>query len=327
MRLAASWLRPRAARLALMGLTCAWLGRAVAEPGGSPERPAELAPDTRLVSGAPLADPNVAVHIVEAKAHPDQGALEVVLFPLVVQLNGKFTQHLGTMGAVVWHLHENFALQITGGGNWSAAESSFNDQLANQAWVQPQAATSLLWTWGVMGGVEVAPVYGKFAFLEDTLVHFELVLSGAAGVGGTSHQLKPVTRRLDETLSAASFGDTGTRFLGSLGAGLRIRLGRSFALRLEVRDVVYTARVSSVNGCSGADLSAMDAQLEAGNDLESTPVRASCQISRFTGKTGAGDPRSTDINFALNLVNGDNGVPSSDVLNNVGLYLGASFVF
>ena len=290
-------------------------------PGGVPGRA------LRLVSGAPLEDPNVAVHTVEAKAYPEAGGLEAVLFPVAVQVNGLFTQHLGTMGSIIWHLHESFGLMLTGGGNWYAAESSFNQELARAASVVAQTASSLLWTWGVVGGVEVTPAYGKIALFERTLVQFDLVVNGGAGVGGTMHLIRPASQRADGSLSPATFGDTGVKFLGSLGAGLRVRVGPRFALRLEVRDVVYTARVGAVNGCNLGDLTAMDAALKSGGEASAATVSSSCQKARFSGRTAAGDARSSDVHPSLELVRGTNGVPSSDVLNNVGLYLGASFVF
>ncbi len=83
----------------------------------------------KLVSGAPLYNPNVAVHIVEQKAFSDSKKTEIVLYPVAMQVNGKFTQHFGTMGSVVYHLQENFGLQITGGGNWYNVESAFNGEL------------------------------------------------------------------------------------------------------------------------------------------------------------------------------------------------------
>lgn len=282
------------------------------------------ASEQRLVSGAPLFNPNVAVHIVEQKAFSDSGRREIVLYPVSMQVNGKFTQHFGTMGSFLWHLQENFGLQITGGYNWYNVESAFNGELVEKVRAEAQAATSLLWTWGVMGGVEVTPLYGKFALFEGTLAHFSIVLSGGAGLGGTRHQLKPESVRQDGTLSPSTFGDTGARFMGSLGAGFRLQLGERFAFRLELRDVVYTARVERVNGCNVDDLRAMDQKLRMGQDVQSAQVGAGCDLKSFTGTIEGTDiKRSNDVPLALNLVR----VPSSDVLNNVGLYLGASFLF
>jgi|APLak6261675434_1056106.scaffolds.fasta_scaffold03787_2 outer membrane beta-barrel protein len=278
----------------------------------------------KLVSGAPLYNPNVAVHIVEQKAFSDSKKTEIVLYPVAMQVNGKFTQHFGTMGSVVYHLQENFGLQITGGGNWYNVESAFNGELVEKFRVEAQAATSLLWTWGVMGGVEVTPLYGKFTFFEGTLAHFSFVINGGLGAGGTRHQLKPETQRTDGTISQATYGDTGARFMGSLGAGFRLQLGQRFAFRLEVRDVVYTARMERVNGCNVDDLRAMDAKIRAGQDPATATVGAGCQVEQFSGTIEGTDiKRSNDVPLALNLVR----IPSSDVLNNIGLYLGVSFLF
>ena len=294
---------PRIGRVWPLGLAWACLA-AAAEPG-----------------------PDVAVHVVQEKPYAEQGRVELVLYPVVPQLNGRFTDHLGTLGSVVWHLQENFGLLLTGGGNWLTRESAFNAELATRAQVSAQAASSLLWTWGLLGGVEVSPLYGKFAWFDDTLLHFSVVISAAAGAGGTRHQLKPAVTRDDGSTSPASYGDTGVKFLGSLSLGLRLRLGEHLAVRLEVRDVVYTARVEQVNGCGLQDLQSMEAQLGASLPLESAPVGSGCDLRAFLGRTPGGDARSVDVPLAYQLVRGDNGVPSSDVLNNIGVYLGVSFLF
>jgi outer membrane beta-barrel protein len=295
-----------------------------AEGAVAPTVAAKPGDEQRLVSGAPLYNPNVAVHIVEQKQFSDSGKRELVLFPVALQVNGKFTQHFGTFGSFVWHLQENFGLQITGGYNWYNAESGFNAELVEKVRAEAQAATSLLWTWGVMSGVEVTPLYAKFAFFEGTLANFSVVLSGGAGVGGTRHQLKPESVAADGSVSPATYGNTGARFMASLGAGFRLQLGQRFAFRLEVRDVVYTAKVDSVNGCNATDLKAMDDKLRAGQPIESAAVGGSCNVSSFTGTDpNSGYRRSNDVPLALNLVR----LPSSDVLNNVGLYIGASFLF
>ena len=189
----------------------------------------------------------VAVHVLEANELPAAGRIELIIYPLIIQLNGKFTQHPGTMGSIIWHLHERFALRVLGGGNWYSEESAFNRQLAERTGIQVQQATSLLWTWGVMAGIEVSPAYGKFAILEDAVVRFDVVLDVAAGWGGTRHLLTPSSSK-----GPASSGDTGSRFLGALGAGVRLRIRRRLWVRLELTDVVYAARVTTVNGCSAA---------------------------------------------------------------------------
>jgi outer membrane beta-barrel protein len=276
----------------------------------------------KLVFGAPLYNPNVGVHTVEKKQFADKGTHELVLYPAWVQVNGKFTNHAGSGITYLYHLQENFALQLSPIYNWYNAESGLNAELIDKARVEAQAATSLLLNWGATAGVEVTPLYGKFAFYEGSLAHISLVISGGAGVGGTRHQLKPASVDAAGVESAATFGDTGAKFVGQVGGGLRVQLGTRFTLRLEVRDLVYSAQVSAVNGCSVADLTTIKSQTDAGKPASAAEgkVGGGCRISEF-GKDGA-DVRA-DVNLARNLVT----TPSSDVLNNVGFYAGLGFIF
>src|SRR5262249_25951892 len=143
------------------------------------------------------------------------------------------------------------------------------------------------------------------------------VISAGAGVGSTRHQLHH-----QDPSGPATFGDTGLRFVGSVGAGFRVQFGSRFALRLEVRDLAYTARVDRVNGCNSADLTAMTSRLQQGHPVTSAQVSSGCSVSSFSG-TKSGYNLSNDVPLALNLVN----IPSSDVLNNLGLYAGVSILF
>ncbi len=295
---------------------------APAETGSAPTSTAE---QQKLVSGAPLYNPNVAVHIVEQKKNSEAGRFEIAIYPAAVQVNGKFTQTIGSFGSLIYHLQENFALQVTGGYNWWNVESGFNGELVEKFRVEAQAATSLLWTWGALGGVEITPFNGKFTLFENTLAHFSFIVNGGLGAGGTRHQLKPETvRTSDGTVSPATYGDTGVKFMGSLGFGFRLRLGEHVAIRLEVRDVVYTARMEQVNGCNLEDLTAMDAKVVAGQEPDTASVTSSCKVDTFSGTDpDTGQKRSVGVKLAKNLVQ----TQSSDVLNNVGVYLGVSFLF
>ncbi|MDP2276406.1 MAG: hypothetical protein Q8N23_26015 [Archangium sp.] len=255
-----------------------------------------------LMAGVAWAgEPAAQVHVIEQR-DAKSGRVEVALFPAAVQLNGQFTQHVGTFGSVTWHLRERFALQVLGGGNWHNVESNFNAMLVENYRVEAQSSASLLWTWGVFGGVEVEPFAAKFTLFNGPLAHFGVVLSGGLGAGGTRHQLKP------QTTTPASYGDTGARFMGTLAAGFRLSLGKHFTARAEVRDVVYSARIEQVNGCTRADADAPN--------LIDPGTAPSGQCREFE--------RDIDRTLAFSLLKLD---PNSSVLNNVGLYLGAGFIF
>jgi outer membrane beta-barrel protein len=285
--------------------------------------PAQMPPDapvetTRPASTPSAQDPNVAVHVVQRKQFADSGKQELALYPVATQVNGRFTEHLGTAISYTYHLNENFGLQLVPQYNWHASDSSFSRELIDKVSQEPLAATSLLLQWAIQGGVEVAPLYGKFA-LGDSLVQFSLILTGGAGVASTRHQLQP-----GNAGGPATFGDTGLRPLGSVGGGFRVQLGDRFAIRLELRDLVYSARVTHVNGCSASDLSAMAEKLDQGQSVSSAAVGSGCDLHRFDGVDARSNyNRSNDIPLALNLVSN----PSSDVLNNLGFYAGLSFAF
>ena len=75
--------------------------------------------------------------------------------------------------------------------NWYSNESLFNLELIDKVREQAQAASALLLVWGAQAGVEVTPLYGKFAFYDNHLLQFSLVLSGGAGIGSTRVLVRP----------------------------------------------------------------------------------------------------------------------------------------
>jgi outer membrane beta-barrel protein len=257
-----------------------------------------------LVSGAPLGNPDVAVHVVEKKEYADSGKRELTLFPLAAQVNGKFTQHVGLAAGFTWHLHENFGLTAMGIYHVINEQSGFSNELVEKTRVEAQAATSLLLIGGALAGVEVTPLYGKFALYENALVHFSLVLNGMAGAGATRHQLRP-----SNAAGPATYGSTGWRFMAEVGGGLRVKFAKYFSVRLEVRDILYSAKVDQVNGCTDGDLTMADIQIRGGMTPSASP--------------GCSLPSNSDVPLAKALVKSS----SSDVLNNLGVYAGFSLDF
>lgn len=294
--------------------------------------PTELQPvsapeEQVLVNGAPLRNPNVAVHVVQKKRFADEGRHEFTLYPMVAQVNGRFTEHFGSAVHYTYHLQENFGLQVSTQYNWYSNESLFNLELIDKVREQAQAASALLLLWGVQAGVEVTPLYGKFAFYDNHLLQFSLVLSGGAGVGSTRVLIRPeVANEVDgQTYTVpARFGDTGSKFLGSVGGGFRVQFGDSMALRLEVRDQVYTARVDRVDGCSLQDFQKLEDGRSSGTPFHELGLSGGCRYQRFDGV----DPK-THKNYREDIVLGKDlvGNPSSDVLNNLSFYGGFSLLF
>jgi outer membrane beta-barrel protein len=268
-----------------------------------------------LAEGAPLGNDNVRVHTVERKPYPAAGRHELALYPAVAQLNGAFTQHLGAAATYSYHLFETLSVQVSPVVNYLNRESSFNQELIDKGHQQAQAATALLLQYGAVAGLEMAPLYGKFALFDGVLAHFSLVINAGAGLGSTRVELRSAQIQGCDPAGCAppSFGDTGLKFLGSIGAGFRVALGGWAALRLEVRDLVYTARVDRINGCTFQDLDLV----QAGQ----APLSASCRAA--TKAQGGPWAREDDRALAAGLLR----ATSSDVINNVSLYAGLSFLF
>jgi len=253
---------------------------------------------------------NLRLHTVQKKQYADGGRHELVLFPAIAQLNAKFTSHFGVGAQYLYHLHENFALQASGMFFYVNEQTEFTENLLNNAQQSPQAASALTLQWAATGGFEVTPIYGKFAWFDDTLASFGVVLSAGAGVGGTRVQVLPGGDENDPL-----FGDTGMKFVGQLGAGFRIRLNEDLLIRLEVRDLIYTAKVDTINGCDLEDLTTL-ASSEGGT------IKGSCRKADLEYQTSGGQKRSA-ANQARDLVED----ASSDVLNNIGVYGGVSYTF
>ena len=243
---------------------------------------------------------------VASSALADVGTFELLAHPAQVQINGAFSQHVGVGLGFAWHPTETFAVQVSGFFNRISVESKFSDELINKVRFEASSSKALLNTWGALMTVEVTPFQGS---LGSKVVRFSAGLFGGAGVGGTKHQLKP-----ENTSGPATFGDTGVRPLVALGAGFRIQYGKHFTVRLEVRDLVYSGRIESVNGCSAADLAALNrAQYSGRLDALSN----ACDLGTFAGK------RENDVPLANNLTKS----PTNELVQNIGLQLGVGFVF
>ena len=273
---------------------------------------------------APLGAQNVSVHVLQRGDGSRAHRFELVAYPLAVQIDNILTNQVGSLASVHWYLHENFSFHVTGGYNWINQASDLSLQLLNRARVEAPAASTLLSVWDLMGGVEVVPFYGKFALFDSMIGHFGVVLSGGLGAGGTRHQLKPEVKGDGRTpFSPATYGDTGLRLMGSLGAGIRVQLGQSLSLRIELRNVVFMARVDRINGCDVNDLQSLKRESDAAGDLMKAPVSSQCRAESFLGtREGSDQKRTLDIPLAIELARS----PTSLVRNAGQVFIGLSLL-
>ncbi|HEY0881869.1 MAG TPA: hypothetical protein VGD87_10090 [Archangium sp.] len=214
---------------------------------------------------------------------------EVSLAPAAVQVNGGYTEHAGTFGSVTWYPHQRIGFQVLGGGNWHTAPGSFVREMTEFG--QDAVAKSMLMTWGAFGGVEFEPLVGEFSLFGSSRVRFGLVVGAAVGAGGTRHQLR------------SSSADTGVRFMGTFSAGVRAQVADRVTIRLGLRDILYSSKVTAVGGCSDT-VNPLGAPLDA---------VSTCRH----GVAG------TDIPFAIALIK----EPNAELLQNLQLSLGIGVLF
>lgn len=254
------------------------------------------------ITGAQLgwSGPRQAAHIIIKRNERAEGLHELSISN-PVQINGKFTQHIGASLDYLYHLREAFAFGVGGTYNYYAAQTQFTDDLAERAMQAPFAAPTLLMDYEAHAGVEVSPIYGKFALFDWSVVQFGLYFGAYGGVGHTKIQL----RAADSVNNRGrTFGDTGLRPVGIFNAGMRMFLSKHMALRVEVRNTMYSNDMSRINGCTKNDITGGGAPA------------ASCNLDAFYD-------RQADGGAAAELLKD----PSSDVLHNVAFVAAFSVLF
>lgn len=120
--------------------------------------------------------------------------------------------------AYTYHLTEDVGIEASFG--YSQVRSTVFDKLEADRGVQvlpPEDRVFLVFT-----DLVWAPIHGKLRFFADTIIHFDI--HGVAGVGVIDN--------------ATSFGAAG-----QIGLGAKFLLGKSWALRLDVRDQIYRQQV------------------------------------------------------------------------------------
>jgi outer membrane beta-barrel protein len=262
-----------------------------------------------LAPAAAAQDEVQRVHVVEKRPFNESSRFELSLFG-IGQVNPRYTVHAGIAAELAYHLRENLAAQIGASYNAIAHQSGLTEELAAKVDQQPLAANALLLQADVLAGLELMPIYGKISIFGGKVLRLGLYVNAAVGAAKTQLQLRPA-----DSNGGRAFGDTGFRPEAALGIGTRIFAGDRFTIRLELRDRLYSAYVSKVNGCT-----AQDAQAIRANGTAATNLSPGCNASAFGGteeevKSGAGSA-------AVQI-----GQPSSNVINNLALQGGVSWLF
>jgi len=217
-----------------------------------------------LLLAAPVVlaqSPNERVHALQKRDYSVKNKIEVSGF-FGLSVDDIFTQHYSGVLAIDYHLDEAFALEFTWlscklpfymgskvadnpsayTGSWFRKGHSYTDAYDNlkDAQLSPSNADLAMISnyWGL--NVEFSPIYGKFSFFNWGLVRADFYVTVGGGLVTTEYM------RPDNT-----WVDTGSYFMGNFGLGLRVFLKRWFAIRLDMRDFTFAAKVEGEAGPSG----------------------------------------------------------------------------
>lgn len=218
-----------------------------------------------LAAGPARAEsPNERVHVLQKRDYSVKNKIEIAVFG-GLSVDDIFTQHYSGTLAADYHIDEAFALEAmwmsckvpfydgdkvagsspaayTGDGiRWGHMYSDAYDDIKDDVQLSPSNADLAMISNFVGLNVQFSPIYGKFSLFNWGLVHADFYLTAGGGIATTEYQ------KADE-----SWVDTGMYFTGTFGLGFRIFLARWFAVRLDVRDFTFAARVKGEAGTATA---------------------------------------------------------------------------
>jgi outer membrane beta-barrel protein len=140
-----------------------------------------------------------------------------------------FTKGISGQVSYTFHFSDSFAWQIGRFLYSQNVATGLQSQLTRDFGVNPTAFPQTIWIAG--SDVMWTPIYGKFAWLNSSVAHFEIY--GLAGVSVAN-------QRVSSDIAA---GTTSTQFLpgADLGIGWRFYISKAVSLRLEVTDNILFA--------------------------------------------------------------------------------------
>jgi outer membrane beta-barrel protein len=180
---------------------------------------------------------------VSGQLYTKRGKLELTLPTGQVSLMDAFFSKYMVGAKLGYHFNEYLSLGVTGAYGTTDPTGSTSVCRGNEG-CQPAAAAQLYQVPGLirwMAGAEVAfsPVYGKLNVFAEKAVHFDLSIM--AGPDLISYRGVIDANQASAGVVPGYVTTPG----GHIGIGARIFLTRLIALRLELRDVVYS--VSSLS--------------------------------------------------------------------------------
>ncbi len=199
---------------------------------------------------------NERVHVLQKRDYSVKGKFEIGLFGGLT-VGDVFTQQFAHTLTFDYHINEALAIEalwmssklpfangtrVAGAGQaeykddknfrWGETYTGAYDQVKSDAQLSPSNADLVMLSNYIGVAVQFSPIYGKWSLFNWGLGHADIYLTAGGGVATTDYRK-----------ANGNWVDTGTYFVGSFGGGFRIFLARWLALRLDLRDYTFAARV------------------------------------------------------------------------------------
>lgn len=250
----------------------------------------------------------LAVLIAAAPAWTEPNSRELTASPFTARLGVYQARQYGFAGDFYFPLARSFAVTFRGQYDYAQLardESDLCERTSCRAEVVSASPHGLLLSGAALFGFELHPELAAAEFYGLGPVLIDVVLGGALGAAATRRQLKP-----DNSVGPARFGDTGWRMTAQVGGGLRFRIASWVSVRTEIRALLMSSSIETVNGCTLTDLESMDAAIRSGASHATATVRSACSPTAFD---------ALDLGIARNLVRSAGGHLLAIVQLHVGL--------
>lgn len=179
---------------------------------------------------------------VSGQLYQKAGKLELTIPSAQLSLNDAFFSKYMVGAKLGYHFTEYISAGITGSGGFSSTTGSTSICRPNQGCTEATAGQlnqlpgQIRWIVGAE--LAWAPIYGKLNVFAEKALHFDLSVMGGPDL---------VSYRDIASPGGAAPGNA-TTIGGHLGVGARIFFARFMALRLELKDVIYSvSRLPSGN--------------------------------------------------------------------------------
>jgi|GEM_PF-1700387 len=148
----------------------------------------------------------------------------------MVEPQDAFSKGVAVEGGYIWHFSDLWSWEVLRGGYVAQLDTGLKTQLLRDFGTDPTQFESLQYY--ASSSLTYAPLYGKFALRNSSLIHAEAFLNFGAAFGRftSSYQAGP-----------------------EVGVGARVFLSQALSLRFDVRDAVFIRRKAN-NGVTNQAL-------------------------------------------------------------------------